>query len=636
MKRKFKIILISIFISIFGFTSCDDYLDIVPDNVATLEYAFRMRSTALGYLATCYSFLPDLAYPSSSPVFMTDDSFWIGEYTYETHVMSAIARGLQNSNNPVIDYWDGRNSGKDYWTAISQCNIFLENIETVPDMEEWEIKQWIAEVKFLKAYYYFFLLRMYGPVPIFRENIPISAPGDEVRVNRDPVDDVFAYIVELIDEAEVDLPDRVADEQTELGRITRPIALSLKAKALVYAASPLFNGNKDYADFTNKDDPTPLFSNEYSVEKWEKAAIACKAAIDLVHSIGGKLYEFEGSYYSTDLSEVNRIRMNSRAVTERWNPEIIWANTDSPTRNMQRRVTPQAFEEKQRQFSGALSNWGVTLNLAKYFYSKNGVPIEEDITWHYNDRFKLREATEADRLSIRPGEITSAFNFDREHRFYGSLGFDRGVWYGNGKYEEDDLYWLKMRQGEFMGKYQTGYHPVTGYFAKKLVYYTNTHTNSSTYSSTNYPWVMIRLADLYLMYAEALNEADGPSPEVYEYLNLIRARAGLDGVEESWSNFSRNPTKHTTKEGLREIIRQERTIELAFEGHRVWDIRRWKTAPLELNGPITGWDMNQSDVEAFYRVRTLFNQTFSLKDYFWPIRDHNLIVNKNLVQNPGW
>lgn len=636
MKRNIKNILFAILTPLFGFLSCDDFLDIVPDNVATLDYAFRMRSTALGYLSTCYSFLPNGAATTTNPALLGADEVWIGEYTYETHVNSAIARGVQNANNPVIDYWEGRNDGKDYWTAISQCNIFLENIESVPDMEEWEIKQWIAEVKYLKAYYYFFMLRMYGPVPILRENIPVSAPGDEVRVKRDPVDEVFAYIVELIDEAVVDLPDRVADEQTELGRITKPIALGIKAKVLVYAASPLFNGNKDYADFTNRDDPTPLFSQTYSEEKWQKAAIACKEAIDLIHSLGGKLYEFEGSYYSTDLSEVNKIRLNSRVVTERWNPEIIWANTNSTARDLQRRVTPQAFEEKQRQYSGALSNWGATLNVAKYFYSKNGVPIDEDITWHYNDRFDLRVATEEENLSIRPGETTSAFNYDREHRFYGSLGFDRGVWYGNGKYEESDMYWLKMRQGEFMGKYQTGYHPVTGYFIKKLVYYTNTHTNSSTYSTTNYPWVELRLGDLYLLYAEALNEANGPTPEVYEYLNLIRQRAGLNGVEESWANFSRNPTKHTTKEGLREIIHQERTIELAFEGQRFWDIRRWKTAPLELNGPITGWDMNQSDVVAYYRERVLFNQTFTLKDYFWPIRDINLIVNKKLVQNPGW
>src|SRR5690606_36002339 len=157
---------------------------------------------------------------------------------------------------------------------------------------EEEILRWSAEVKALKAYYHFFLLRMYGPIPIMRENIPISASGHEVRVERRPVDEVVDYIVELFDEAIVDLPNDVYDENTELGRITKPIAAGLKAKALVYAASPLFNGNEDYLNFTNKDG-TQLISTDYQHEKWERAAQSCKDAIDLAHSIGYQLYKFE-------------------------------------------------------------------------------------------------------------------------------------------------------------------------------------------------------------------------------------------------------------------------------------------------------------------------------------------------------
>src|SRR5699024_7401420 len=113
----------------------------------------------------------------------------------------------------------------------------------VPDMDDFEKRQWTAEVKVLKAYYYFFLLRMYGPIPIMKNNIPIYASGEEVRVSQQPVDSVFNYIVELLDEAQADLPPQVEDRNTELGRITLPIELGIKAKVLVYAASPLFNGN---------------------------------------------------------------------------------------------------------------------------------------------------------------------------------------------------------------------------------------------------------------------------------------------------------------------------------------------------------------------------------------------------------
>ena len=118
---------------------------------------------------------------------------------------------------------------------------------------------------------------------------------------------------------------------------------------------------------------------------------------------------------------------------------------------------------------------------------------------------------------------------------------------------------------------------------------------------------------------------------------MIRERGGLEGVKESWANYSRNPNKPNTKEGLRAIIMQERGIELAFEGHRIWDLRRWKTAETLQNQPIRGWDYNSSDEQGYYRVRTLHNMTFNApRDYFWPIRESNLLTNPNLVQNPGW
>src|SRR5690606_2450303 len=146
----------------------------------------------------------------------------------------------------------------------------------------------------------------------------------------------------------------------------------------------------------------------------------------------------------------------------------------------------------------------------------------------------------------------------------------------------------------------------------------------------------MRLADLYLLYAEALNEVSGPEPEVYEYVNLVRARAGLPTVEDSWTRYSRQPTKFTHQDGMREIIHQERMIELIFEGQRYWDLRRWKKATEELNKPITGWSLLQEEPETYYREVTLFQQNFSLRNYLWPISERSTIVNKKLTQNPGW
>src|SRR5690606_32075894 len=243
-------------------SACDNYLDVVPDNVATIEYAFRMRATTERYLYTCYSYLPQLGNHLTSPVLLGGDELWAVRESWPSNPWQ-IARGNQNVNSPYLDYWNGTYP---LWRGIRECNIFLENIMDVKDVEDFEKRKWAAEVKFLKAYYHFFLLKMYGPVPIIKENLPVSASEEDVRVERRPVDEVFDYVIELMDEAIEDLPDRVEDENSELGRITLPIALGIKAKILVYAASPLFNGNTDYASYTNKDG-TVLFNQTYNVEK---------------------------------------------------------------------------------------------------------------------------------------------------------------------------------------------------------------------------------------------------------------------------------------------------------------------------------------------------------------------------------
>jgi hypothetical protein len=161
--------------------------------------------------------------------------------------------------------------------------------------------------------------------------------------------------------------------------------------------------------------------------------------------------------------------------------------------------------------------------------------------------------------------------------------------------------------------------------------------SSNGVSYKYYPWPNMRLSDIYLMYAEALNEANGPSADVYTYLDRIRERAGIPGVLSSWNQFSSNPDKPTTKEGLREIIQRERMIELAFEGKRYWDLRRWKLAVKYFNQNITGWSVNQEISADYYQIRTLFQQTFvAPRDYFWPIAQGELTVNPSLTQNLGW
>jgi len=266
------------------------------------------------------------------------------------------------------------------------------------------------------------------------------------------------------------------------------------------------------------------------------------------------------------------------------------------------------------------------------------VPISEDKTWNYSTRYALRKATDDYKIYIRNGATTAGLNFDREPRFYADMGFDAGIWYGQGNYDDSkdqSLFALAAKFKEPQGVGKPGYASVTGYYIKKLVHYQNVIVQTG-YSVSAYPWPTLRLADLYLLYAEALNESAGPTDEVHTYLDLIRKRAGLQSVKDSWTQFSSNPGKFATQNGMREIIHQERLIEMAFEAQRFWDLRRWKEAAKELNATVMGWDVNQTSAAAYYVPKKIFNQSFGVKDYFWPIKDYNITVNSNLVQNIGW
>jgi hypothetical protein len=240
-------------------SSCDDYLDIVPDNVTTLDHAFSDKVSAERFLATIYSYMPKLGDCSYDPAIQASDEFVICESTWDApsfanYPGNRIKSGLQNTNDPYYNFWEGRNGGRGLFIALRDCNIFLENIDKVgSDLYEEEREQWIAEVKFFKAFYHFYLLRMYGPIPLVRENAPISSSTEQIRMYREPFDDCVDYIVELLDEAIEILPLTVNNASTEYGRIIKPIAATLKADVLLTAASPLFNGNSDFAKLVDRE-----------------------------------------------------------------------------------------------------------------------------------------------------------------------------------------------------------------------------------------------------------------------------------------------------------------------------------------------------------------------------------------------
>jgi hypothetical protein len=651
-----KIIILFAGISIF--TGCAKYLDIIPDEITTMEHIFATRTMAERHLFTCYSYMPKLADPWNSPIILGEDEYWwdvdVADFVGRPSIR--IALGYQNADNPILNFWDGEGfrGGGDQaslFIALRDCNIFLENIHLPPDLSNEERMRWIAEVKFLKAYYHFFLMQLYGPIPVIRENLPVSATPEEVRVRREPVDDVVEYIVQLLDEAARDLPLSTAmSSGTEAGRITKPIALAVKAQALVWAASPLFNGNPDYANFRDNEGRL-LFDPEKKISKWERAAEAIKTAIDTCLIAGHDLYTYRSSSLLT-LSPVTQLKCTIRgAVTEKFNEEQVWPTTLDES-------ALQGYVVPGLDATSALTAFGTneihaTLKMAEQFYTKNGIPIDEDAEWinwlggNFAGRYDTQEAIsvagidgvstllEDHQYYIKNGEITAKLNFYREPRFYASLGFDRGIWELNGNGE--NVFFLKARDAENQGRVSFDRHSCTGYFVKKMVNMTSVR-KADQWNPTRYAFPLIRLADLYLLYAEALNEIGSPPAEVYPWIDIVRERAGLKGVQESWLK-STKPTKPNYQEGLREIIKQERLIELSFEGARFWDLRRWKDAMKHMNQPVQGWDYRKKSSNEYYQIITLQQankRAFTQRDYLWPIKVKNLQTNTNLVQNPGW
>lgn len=657
IKRSFVLALLLI---IFSITGCNKFLDVVPNDTPTLEHAFSNRSVMEKFMRTCYSWLPDPTNPLYYPTYFTskDEFDNKGESRAGNSLAGQIARGLQNSNLPLQDYWSGYadsrgSSVSSLYKAIRDCNIFLENADKPRDMTQEERNRWISEVKFLKAYYHFFLLQLYGPIVLVKENIPVSAKPEETWVYREPVDECVDYIAGLMDEAIAGLPPVLPDPQTEQGRITQVIALGIKAKLLATAASPLFNGNTDYAGWTDNRGKQ-LVSTTYDPNKWTRAATAIKEAIDAAENNGYRLYQFNKfaggakTFAMNDsMVQLMTIRKSITESMER-NTGVIWATQEqfgdgkgnssalglNSLGNMLKLLYPQMYSQDQ---SYQAQYYAASWHMAELFYSNNGVPIEEDKTFDYSNRYRPRRAIASDNHStyIPTGEITASMHFFREPRFYADLGFDRGFFESESTTDNGGAtfgVYLRQRSGE------TG---LNGYVPKKIIAFESVSSKGTTgnpYTPYPYQFPLLRLADLYLLYAEALNEAKAaPDNEVHQWIDKVRLNAGLKGVVESWQAAAYNPSAPSNKNDMRRIIQRERMIELAFEGQRFWDLRRWKTALDYWALPPTLWTTTGTTPDTYYvPMVTGAARSVSFRDYLYPIAQADIRANVNLVQTYGW
>lgn len=639
MKRFVKIVMMVLVLT--SFASCKKYLDVTPDNVGTLEYAFRNRNEAENYLFSCYAYLQRLSDVARNPGFTTSSELIypnnLTDFLNFNRTGFNLITGTQNAASPGLNVWDGDGDNEIYslFRSIRICNIMLENIDKPVDLSQSEKARWIGEVKFLKAYYHYYLFRMYGPIPITDVNLPITSTPEEVRVKRDAVDDVVNYIVKLLNEAAEALPVRIDNQARDLGRVTQPVALAVKAEVLMTAASPLFNGNPDYASFTDKGGKA-LFPQTYDAQKWVAAADACREAIQACEAQGMSLYQFVPPATISNINDdIKRVLTIQNAVTERWdlNPEMIWAQ--NPYFSYQGHASVRLTSRSVVNAFSNPSTFSAPISTQELFYTSNGVPMNEDKNWNYANRYHLKMATQADKNYLRPNYETVEAHFGREPRFYANLAFDGAAWFGNGKMDANDMYTVQARGNSALaGPKDRIRLNITGYWPKKLVHYLSVYDDG--FQPIHFRMPLMRLAGLYLLYAEALNEVNGPNATVFEYIDKVRTRAGLPGVQAAWTNSSRNPAKPNSKDGLREIIHRERRIELCFEAQAGWDLRRWKELQQVLSVPLQGWNIYQPEASNYYQQQIQLLPVFRLRDYLWPIKANNLIINPNLVQNPYW
>lgn len=595
---KNKLFAILLFIGMLGSMVSCDYLDIVPDERPTEEAAFKDKKTTENYLYSCYAFLPkersgNYLYQTGEIVSDFDNAFLHGNYTA--------------ANVGEFHYWSRMYAG------IRRCHTMLNNIDAVPRMEDSLKTVYKAEAKFLIAFYSFNLLKAYGPIILVDHEMDLTA-GKEVP-KRSPFDVCVQWIADKFDESYTDL----VEEQTSAyyGRATKLIAKSLKARLLVYAASPLFNGNSEFYSNTLIDPETsePLMSQAYDSEKWKKAMEACQVAVDMAERLGYKAYtakEVPNNFYPKDLTEYS-IKMS---FMDKQNMEVVWADARKEGQyDPQNQSTPRDPKDDGRSWNGVAPSLAIVEN----FYTENGLPIAEDPAYFApNEYFEV---------GSYEGENTCNLHLKREPRFYTWISFHNG-WYemqrdGKGRirtqYRAEDVHGKGKMTRNFS---------LTGYLVKKWT----TPGYDTQNGFTDYPWPIIRLSELYLNLAEAAAEA-GNLDVAKAALNKVRTHAGIPTVEKSWEGIA---TLNQKK--LIEIIRQERTIELSFEGHYGWDIRRWKTAEKMLDHNPQGMNVNGKNDEDFFKPITVEMawKFFSPTNYLLPIADREININRNLVQNPGY
>ncbi|WP_270089069.1 RagB/SusD family nutrient uptake outer membrane protein [Sphingobacterium sp. SYP-B4668] len=593
-----RILFIQLCILLLAATSCTKgFFDQVPDDRLTLEQTFLNRATTEQYLAGVYGYIRrEVDHNGANTPWegLSDDM----DVTYNDYPTYAMNLGNWDINRGDYNFWGH------YYQGIRSAAVFLKYVDLNKDMTADEITKYKAEARVLRAWFYFCLMRQYGPVIIMPdEPMQPDATIDQLSMPRNSYDECVAYVAQQIDQALPDLPAQASNVR-DWGRINKGMAIGMKSRLLLYAASPLFNGNAAYANFKNLDGKL-LINQQYDQNKWKIAADAAKELIDL------GLYSL---YVKKDgQGKVDAYASLKGMFLNDWNSEVILANgRHTDMQPIDRSGTPRSL--------GGWSSWGPTQMLVDEFFMANGRAITDPQSGYTETGFTNQETSyfAAGTYNMYVG---------REPRFYVAISFDQSKWINSDKNPKPLV--IEHYSGGNSGLGTSRNYSRTGYVNRKLVH-PNTTLNPDRFAIRME--VLIRYGEILLNYVEALNEYDPGNPDILKYLNMIRERAGINLYGTAVSEIA----PPASQELMRAAIRKERRVELAFENFRFFDTRRWKIAEQVEGGAFWGMNVEGRNKTEFAQRKVFETRVWRDRQYLWNITQSELNRNKNLVGNPGW
>lgn len=475
-----------------------------------------------------------------------------------------------------------------YWgnsyAGIRMANILLANIDSIPATSAGAVtnlKAYKAEARFIRAFLYFELLKRYGGIPLIGDKI--FTLKDDLELPRNTVAEVVNYITSECDIAKTDLlldaavTGGVSD--AELGRIPKGAAIALKCRTYLYAASPFFNGGATNGDLKTRG---IIGYSTADPSRWQKVIEAAEELKNL-------------NYYT--------LRPSFRDVfLDRRNTEVILAKQSGQNFALETDNAPVGYTPNNTQSGGRTSP---TQNFVDAFPMRNGLAITDPASG-YNPANPYAGRDLRFGATVFYTKITTSSSDS-------SRWLNRDVQTHDGGLDRPDNSSIKTK---------------TGYYLRKFL---GNFTTAQTYSNTNHNFPYFRYAEILLNYAEALNEV-GRVEDAVTQIKLIRARAGIT----AGANTRYGIAAGISQADMRQLIRNERRIELAFEEHRFWDVRRWKVADQELNGPLFGMKITKTGSTLTYEKVQVGTMVFTDKLYLMPIPFDETLKNSKLEQNPGW